>query len=161
MEKVISGRIVILYLWFDTSSFFLFIHCHKQCLHVGTRCAILTSCQPDPSADLHGSYEATLQPRALPIRGPVLLNSPHAQHPAADLSGVYVWHIWLETEGRMWSHPRSRPCAEIDAPMAARLSQQPKLCGGNERWVEVTLRVSGYCRLTCSVAAMAVGDGEW
>ena len=54
--------------------------------------------------------------------------------------------------------PKIKAYAEIDAPMAAGLSQQPVLHSGDERWVEVTLRVSGYCRHTCSVAAMAVGD---
>lgn len=33
--------------------------------------------------------------------------------------------------------------AKIDAPMAAGLSQQLKLCSGEERWVEVTPRDSG------------------
>lgn len=41
-----------------------------------------------------------------------------------------------------------KACAEIDASMAAGLSQQPKLCGGEEeRWVEVTLIGDAHAQL--------------
>lgn len=36
-----------------------------------------------------------------------------------------------------------KACAEIDALMVAGLSQQLKLCGGEERWMEVMLGDSG------------------
>lgn len=53
--------------------------------------------------------------------------------------------------------PKIKVCAEIDAPVPAGLSQQQKLCGGEERWVEVTLRDTGCWRHTCSV----VVDSCW
>lgn len=45
-----------------------------------------------------------------------------------------------------------KACAEIDAPMVAGLSQQLKRRGGEERWMQATLGVSGL------VAANASGD---
>lgn len=59
----------------------------------------------------------------------------------------------------MKSH-KIKVCAEIDAPMAAGLSQHPKLRGGEERWVEVTLRDSGCRRHTCSAAAKPADNQE-
>lgn len=83
--------------WFNISYFFLFIHCHKQYsqfLHVGSRCAILTSCQPDPSEDLHGSSGATLQPRALPIRAPRSAGvSTHSTSRSWSVGGLCVAHL--------------------------------------------------------------------
>lgn len=65
--------------------------------------------------------------------------------------GLRMAHL-IRDWGLNVKSPEIKVCAKIDAPMAAGLSQQPKLCGGEERWVEVTLRDSGCWRHMCSDA---------
>lgn len=92
--------------------------------------------------------------RPPPIRGIIPFSSALTQDPAADLGqsqGLCETHL-IRGWGLNVKSPKIKICTKIDAPRAAGLSQQPKLCGWGERWMEVTLRDSHM--LSCS-------DGCW
>lgn len=79
----------------------------------------------------------------LHIRGAFLPRTAPSQDPAADPSwGLCVAHL-IRERGSNVKSLKIKACAEIDALMVAGLSQQLKLCGGEERWMEVTLGDSG------------------
>ncbi|KAM3597264.1 uncharacterized protein V6R79_002082, partial [Siganus canaliculatus] len=105
------------------------------------------SWQESQSKDLQGSSQAFSSSHLYPIdscsHSSTPLWSPLTQVPAADQTrGVCVAHL-IRDSGLNVKSPKIKVCAKIDAPMAAGLSQQPKHCGGEEKWVEVTLQGLG------------------
>ena len=97
--------------------------------------------RPPPRASSHAS------PLALH-----LLKTPQLTAP-----GLCVAHL-IGGAGSNMKSPTIKVCADIDAPLAAGLSQRPRPRGGEERWAEVTRGDAGCWRPTCSVAVMAAGN---